>query len=270
MANLKILYPDIPYNAVSITPEVSTGTFGNEWNVVTGPRYTRYRFGSSATTRYYKFDLGTNYASKQNQATYLYVARADLVVLEGLNNTSIKLQRSSNDSSYSTVVNISNTDLGTLYGPRSEDAYETASISGAYRYWQIYFEASSAKYFEHSKVYFGQPFEFETEPAFEIEKVASGNSAWHSSNRNKYFARQSETLYKFTMTWQGISDSSLASFKTKILNHSLYNPVVLATTTYHEPLDSCRVVHCQIIDAEYRQAFNDWNELRVVFEELIG
>lgn len=118
-SSLKISYAQIPFNSVSITPSVAADTNNNEWNLVAGPRYQRFFYGSAATSRSTVYDLGTTYASKDSTVDHLVVARADFLQDDGT--TTITLASSPDNATWTDRIASSTIATDTLTGPRAND-----------------------------------------------------------------------------------------------------------------------------------------------------
>lgn len=118
-SSLKISYAQIPFNSVSITPSVAADTNNNEWNLVAGPRYQRFFYGSAATSRSTVYDIGTTYASKDSTVDHLLVARADFLQDDGT--TTITLASSPDNATWTDRIASSTVATDTLTGPRAND-----------------------------------------------------------------------------------------------------------------------------------------------------
>lgn len=185
--------------------------------------------------------------------------------------TELRVDRSTDGAAWTNVYDDASFSSATLYGTRSDDYIGTFTLTDAYRYWRIRYDGSSQK-FRHSKAYLGKLFTFDYSPDFEFDIIESGEAEWYSSSGAIHLVRPDEPIYRFTMTWQFQTDSTIQLFMDRIAKHSELSPVFLYTTAQHQILDSKRLVHCNVVSVEHRKmpGINNKNDLRVIFEEIIG
>jgi hypothetical protein len=268
MTSLLICYPDIPYNAVTITPSATTDTAQNEFNLTAGPRSNGFALASAGTTLTLDFDLGAGFATEQNTVNYVILARADKLQAGAM--SQLLIRSSSNGSVWTTRITQSSFSSATLYGPRSDDYIQLITATSAFRYWRADYTTTSSK-LPHSKLYFGTYFDWGREPStYKISREASGDLLRMSSGA-QYGERIEEPRYFFEFTWYGITDAKIQSFQTAMAK-SYYraNGVFLYTDSLHHVLDNQRLVHCRMLEPRARKIHNNYYEVTIAFEEMIG
>lgn len=268
MTNIYIAYPDIPFNSVVITPSATMHSFMDEMNLVCGERYQRAEFASGTTTRNYKFDLGTAYASKQATVDHLILARADLLQAAGV--TRIQLASSSDDSAYTDRIDDSSFASATLYGPRSDDYISTLTATAQWRYWRLTYTAGGSTVFPHSKAYFGARFAPVLDPDYAIDRICYGRSAWRAASGAAHLARSDQPIYRVKLDWTGLTDEEVELFALRVGALRMRALFFLYTSTFHPPLDSKRLLHVRLVDYERSSRKNNYNDLTATFEEAIG
>lgn len=270
MTNLKIAYADIPYNAVTITPTIADDPLQPVYNLIAGERIWRYATVSTGTSLSIVFDLGFDYAEKQNTADYLIIARADLLINTGV--TAVALARSADGSSYTNEVNDASFASATLYGPRTDDYIATFTATSAYRYWKVTFTSGGAINFWHSKLYFGRFLTFDNAPEYTIRREASPQSEWYAASGAMFQARTQEPRYEFDFTWKGLADSTALDFNDKVVRFKDKCPVFLYTSAVTKILDVQTVVHAKLTRHEISRnsKITNYNQINATFTELIG
>lgn len=270
--SLLLCYPDIPYNACTITEGATVDSIQGKWNLVAGERKNGFAFSAAAASNTIKFDLGAGYASKQNTANYMLVARADK--LQAGSTTAVKLEYSDDDAAYSTFINATSFTSATLYGPRADDYISTSTVTTAHRYWKVTYTSSGTSKFPHSKFYFGTYFDWGKEPNnVKIERSATGGDPFLAGSGTQIGERTDEPRYLFEFTWTGVTDAKIQSFQ-NYFGKTFYreNGIFLYTATKHHVLDSQRLVHCRLTRAMARKigGVTNYNEVTLAFEEMLG
>lgn len=270
MTNLKIAYPDIPYNAVTITPTITDDPLQPVYNLIAGERIWRYATGSTNTTLSIVFDLGFDFADKQNTAEYLIIGRADLLQNTGV--TGITLARSDDFSVWTTVYTDASFASATLYGPRTDDYIATFTATSSFRWWKMTYTSGGAINFYHSKLYFGRFLTFDTAPQYKIKREASANSQWYASSGAMFPVRTQEPRYEFDFVWKGQTDTTATSFFDNVVRFKDKCPVFLYTSAVPKILDSQYIIHAKLQDHEIRRSsgITNYNEITATFTELIG
>lgn len=281
--NLILLYPDIPQNIVSYkTYGTSTSDTSNETdfspalNTFRGERWQEWNSVSSKTTHNLVYDLGS---SVTKATSFLVVTKMDRLVSALTGATDFLLQSSSDDSTYTSrisLTNIQNYTSSDLLGRFSRDYVTTITATSPFRYWRarINNSASNAFTLRCGKIYFGSPFDFGREPEglpqFNLVDLA-GKSFTSSAGMIKK-ARLRVPFYQIKIKWIGLTDALIQSFYTTIYKRKDTTPVFLYTQSYHQVLNNFRLMHCKIEDAVTSQdgGIANYNTLEVTFRELIG
>ena len=262
MTNFLISYPDIPFRATMTLGSATVDSNHPIANTVTGERGKRFALSIAAdynANLYY--DLG---ASDTATIDHLIIARADL--LKALGATNIQLDSSANASVW---VNRAGTSAvlqtRSFDGVRGEDLIftqtynnDTGTLAGSsHRYWALYFGAVTALKSTFSKVYFGTFFDFGREPSY---PAIQNRSMERPGNR--------DSVYRFTLTWQGINNTKRNELFDKILKYRDVNPVFLYDTD-DLILNGIKLLHCRILDASITPITAQYNDVEILFEELI-
>lgn len=208
------------------------------------------------------FDLGADYATKQNTADHVIIARGDLASL-GTNTAT--LYRSSDGNAWTSVTTVSG-----ATGPRSNDYITTFATTSAYRYWRLSWTSAGTSTFQHSKCYFGKFFTFDFDCHYTFEKIPLKKSVWYSSAGAQYFTRNDEPLYKVYCTWEHQSDATVYAFENKIAKYMRYCPVFLYTTAEHQALNNVGLLHASLTKYKVEKQWNNLNTITADFEEELG
>lgn len=273
MTNLLIAYPDIPFFCQHVEGSAETYNF-DVYNSIAGPRYayTIFEDVSGNKTITYSFDSG--FAAQQSKANYLILARAD-ILRDKIGVTTFKLESSANAAFSSPTTHINDTSFATqiLYGPRSQDAFYTFTLSAAQRYWRVTLIGGlNAKRF--SKISFGQMFDFGQEPQqpYTMERLFPRDGAHYAGSGIRWAENAEYPMYRFKFHWERISDSTMQDFMAKIGRYIHTNLVHLFTQTNHGILDNHRLIHCKITEMTMSNPIErgDRNDIELTFEEVIG
>jgi hypothetical protein len=275
MSNLKIAYADVGFNSARIltqnqitTPTIYTlDSLSNAWDLVAGHRYYRTFLSAVNSYAYYIFDLGADYAAKQNLVDHFIIARGDLadIVLSG---SVCNLHGSADGNSWDAIDSVG---YASVAGPRSNDFIKTFTQVGPYRYYRAQWaRVSGTSIYQHSKCYIGKFFNFAYDCDYKFSKVPLKKSAWYSSAGAQYFARNDEPLYKFDFTWQHVSDALVKSFEDSIVKYARDCPVFLYTSAQHQILDNKGLVHAHLTKYKAQKVHNDYNTITASFEEELG
>lgn len=267
MTDFLIGFPDIQARAVQVKSTVTWDEDFSVHNLRRGERYLRAKLATSATgVKKVNFDSG---AGVTKQAQYLIIARADL--LKAANVSQITLH--GNASAYGSNAIHDNASFGsaTLYGPRSHDYVATFATSSAYRHWWMEYNVSATSVIPHSKTYFGMWFDMGVELTdYDYEQIPLRESAFISSNGTKFLEQLDEPIWKFDLVWENVTDAKLVSFQSDILNNRDRDRFFLYTSSFHDPLNGFRLVHCGLSDFAKEKVKLDKNTIRCTFQEVLG
>lgn len=257
-------YPDIPFQALKIAP---SATFAGLHNLFRGPKYSIAALAASASgTKTLDFNLGSGFTAS---AQYLYIARADLLISPGLV-TTLKLQRSTDGSSWTNEVNQTSFGSVTLGGPDSSDWITTFTQSSAYRYWRAEYTVSGSSKIPHSKLFFGSFLDMGVEPEeWSLIRVPAIQSRFVADSGAEHFERNGRAVYKLKISWAGVSNTAAKNFMLRVGNRRHIDTFVLYTATQNEVLDGLKTLYCKCTAAQRVQMDGspDWNLISAEFEE---
>lgn len=268
MTSLFICYPDIPYNAKTITASATENPLQPARNLTAGPRAHGYSLNAAGTTLTLDWDLGSDYATKQNTVNYVAIARADKLQAAGM--TQLLIRSSPDNSVWTTRITDASFASATLYGPRADDYIQTITVTSAFRYWRADYTTASSK-LPHSKLYFGTYFDWGRDPQYKIERAPASTEFFNSSSGSQRGERIDEPVYRFDFKWTGVTEAKIQSF-CAYFGRSYFkeNGVFLYTSADHQILDSQRLVHCRMINPTCRKIWNNYYEVNITFEEMRG
>lgn len=268
MTSLLICYPDIPYNAKTVTASSAENPAQPAWSLTSGERKRGFSLTAATTTLTLDWDLGSDFANKQNTVNYVAIARADKLQAAAM--SQLLIRSSPDNSVWTTRITQTSFASATLYGPRTDDYIQLITVTSAFRYWRADYTSTSTK-FPHSKLYFGTYFDWGREPAFQITRSTDTRELYRGSSGAQLGERIEEPRYRFDLKWTGVTDAKINSFAT-YFGRSYYkdNGVMLYTATDHQVLDSQRLVHCEMLEPTARKIWNNYNEVTIPFVEMLG
>ena len=250
-SNLLIGYPDIPSRAITWkTYTNSTSETPNELDF--NPAYNTFKgakwqsWGSTTAfgtehTHSLVFDLGSSGA---RSASFFFVAKArqQKEIASGTNYY-MRLQRSSDDSTY-TTVHETQIGLAVFVGSNLEDWITTFTETSAYRYWRVSFYTGSAIFGSYaSKIYFGNLFDIGTDSyTYTTTLVPSVESEFKTSTGSIHQVRVGSPRYEINITWNDVTDANLKSFRDTIISKRHDTPIFLYTVDTHDVLDGKKLI----------------------------
>jgi hypothetical protein len=216
--NLKFAYPDIPFNAETIT---SSETYDSDYpveNLVSGTRAKYAKLAAKYAGQHeIEFDLGSGNVATAN---YIALISVKLLIMSGA--TAFTLL-ANNGGADATIVDIDLTTI-TLTGGHDRDYIETFAETSEYRYWIARFTSVDASYRTLSKLYFGKLFDLGRDPLMQ-------SSARTSYHQDKAMHERKE----LSLSYSGITSAKRQDFEEKILQYKDINEVLLHTTSYELP-----------------------------------
>ena len=170
----------------------------------------------------------------------------------------------------------SKTSLSTsdLVGSFSQDFIDSFSTSSAFRYWWLELAGTTDVAFHgrHSKIFFGEPFDFNVElDNYTPSKVSKSNEFISSVGECRFLEVQ-DPYYKFILDWVGSADDKIRDFSNLIMPLMSQTGVFVYTTSYHQVLNNRIALYGKIIDHYHDNSFekNDYNKSLITFEEQLG
>jgi hypothetical protein len=271
MTNLQFGFPDIPLNALTITPDLPFDEMYPVTNLVTGRRSSMARLAADISGTYtldIVYDLG---ADNTQAVNYIALCRADL--LKALPITTMSISGSDDDSTYYAAISIIAFDSKDLVGPDGNDYIQTASTSTAYRYWRMRYTSNVDGWrLTHSKLFFGSLFDFDSEVSdWRIDRKTRTGDLFVADSGASHTMRTDQPRYSMSGVWQGVTDTTLESFKAKI-GHKLHKvtAVLYSPGTWSNLLDGKTLIHAEITKIRARKTHRNYNEVILDMEELIG
>ena len=286
MTNLLFLTPDIPYrctNYKTYTDDTAEDPNESDFypfrNTLRGEKYQHY------LAEYYRdehnavYDLGhVGGVANTRACNFIVLSRLDLMAALNTVGTyqgtwDFALQSSSDDSTYTDRHNITDVSTASLIGSWSNDYVSTFTATSAFRYWRTNWQKTSGSdnTLRVGKVYFGTAFDIGTDPSdFSIERLKDGETMFVADGGARYPSRVKHPTYEINLTYEGLTDTELQSFKEEVARHRYTTPVFLYSTSFHEVTDGKQLIFCKLSEWRTEQAKRDWNNLACRFTESIG
>lgn len=271
MSTLKIAYFDISANASRVLSNLVVPSDNllnalhlRHFAIGKGRRACLGYSNVSASPAYWTYDLGSNYATKQNKANYIYIAGAKL--LQEIGVTQVRLLRSSDNATFTAEATISSFGSVSLIGADSRDYFTSFTLSGSYRYWKVEITGATTVYV--GKIYFGQLFEPTYEPDYEISRLPL-SEPFISSSGAYWNERQKRELYKIRLDYNCLTESDITAFSSKILAQSHVSDFVLIASS-SDMLDNKTAIHCSLVNATIQKRNNSIYDLSTEWVESDG
>jgi hypothetical protein len=253
--NLLIGTCDIPLSAVSTTVSATANSLYPVENLFCGNKTDLFRLNAdSASPITITFDLG---AGVTKSANFLYIGNAGL--LKNSKVTAIRLVGSATNSigAGTTVLNITNFNNQTLYGPESNEFIQSFSTSAAFRYWFIEYTMSGASKIPHAKLFFGNYFDIGLDP-----------NAPATIARIKQGGAQRRPTYSFDFSWIGVSYVKAVQMYLNLYRKRRFTPIIIFTDTWHDILMGNRVLFCRITNMSIPPRVTNYCDVTATFEEM--
>lgn len=264
MSNIQISAPFIPYISTEMTPSASLASTADKHDAIYGARHKRIKLAATGSGFNLDFNLGSG---TTKTADHLIIARADLLQSNGV--TGITLDRSTNGSSWTTEHTVSSFSSYTLKGSSGDDLFDTFTESSAYQYWRLAMTGSSSL-FQFSKVYFGQLFDFGSDPVTVSVEIVNNVNPEYSTGGTRKAQRTSNPRYRYKIDWRGITTAKTYEFTSALWARRYLSPVYIVTTTNHEILNNHNCVHCDLVSFKNDKVYTDYNNISLEFIEVIG
>lgn len=268
MTNVLVGYPDIPFYSISFD---QSDAYEQPQNLSHGPRHIYSHPTGTQTGTTLDWDLGNDFANKQNTANYLAILGANHLIDDGIENVS--LQYASTFGSWTNAYSTATFQNSTLYGPRSTDFIEDITSTPARQFWRLNLSVGSGtSYIVCSKIFFGTWWDPGIEPDYRLDYEHPRSPAWQSDSGATHFIKHEEGRYRIRMIWRGVSDADANTFSQKILRYGHINPVIIYTSDFHDVLDDQRVLYCRIYNGNIQksQGIADYNTVECEFVEDVG
>lgn len=285
MTNLLFLTPDIPVrctNYKTYTDDTAEDPNENDFypfrNSLRGHKYQHYLSGYTRGEHNAVYDLGhVGGVANTRASNFIVVSRLDFAAAlsQGIFAATIDfaLQSSSDDTTYTDRHTITDVSTASLVGSWENDYVSLFSNTSAYRYWRTNWVKTSGTdfYLKYGKVYFGQALDIGHDPTdFSIERLKPGANSFITDGGGEIRARVQHPTYEINLTYDGLTDAQLQSFKDQVVKYRKTTPVFLYTSSFHEPTDGKQLIFCWLADWETSASYTDYNTLTCRFVESIG
>jgi len=274
-ASFLISFPDVPANAMVVTPATIYDTDYPVESLSYGTRHSYGRLATATTSTVITYDLGNGFSR-----TIDHLILGGIVPLISAGVTQAKVEGSSDGSTW---VNQLGTTSGFLsrsfYGPDGQDLVFTPTVNDqlagtliSYRYFRLTLSGGGSHKFSFSKAYFGAWFDMDKEPDnYDIESITDDVDTWRYTRGHLLMTKSTYPRHRITVQWDGVTDAKTKEFFTSILSNPYRNKVFLYTSTFLDPLYDNRLMYCQVIaeecSAKKQRGAGDWNDITAVFEE---
>ena len=232
-------------------------------SLLNGPKYTIYKTSVSSTTHEIVFDFGEVGYS----ADHVILGRADLFS----NADSLELLYSDDGLVYESAVDMTISSAN-FYGRFNQDQWTTFDTVSSKRFWKAKYTASPSSYFIHSKLFFGELFDFGDEPHEFNSKTIDDNKIFIADDGSRHLRKSADIKSEYSITFKGVTDAILSSFITKIgnrINEDAFGLCAyLLTQTDHQLLNDYRILYVNVVSFEWIKLFNDYNLVQLTCLEL--
>ncbi len=217
-------FPDVPFDAVSITSSETAETGFEAENTILGSRADYFRLADSTTNT-----LSLTYSLTSNaQAEFLWLGRASM--LQGAKVDSITLNAGS--TIYQNTAFLSET----LTGRKTDDFLATFARCAPAKPFVLSLSATSASYYPFSKAYFGLWFDMGRDPRRGYSVSASTDSEVARSD-----------AMTFSLSWEGVTEAKVTELTDSILENADVSPLVLYDSS-GKVLPGCTTMHATLED----------------------
>lgn len=222
--------------------------------------YRRHRYFSALDDTSWQATWDLN---SPRTVEYFYIARADCLSLV----SSILIEESVDGLVWTSVDTIS-TPLP-LTGPDDRDLYFELTSPISTQYLRVTILYSSTVQTCFSKIYFGSLSDLGVNPSTSSNETKQSESSrpFRTTSAKYIGARTGKNLYKYSFTFEGVSDSLAKSFFNKVLyDYNLY--VVLVGED--EYLNNHEVIHGYIAAPKITRTARGLNKVEFDFVEMFG
>lgn len=277
MPSLLVCYPDVPANAMVVTTSATMDDLYPIENTFYGERWSFSQRAATGTSLTITYDLGTG-----NTRTVDHFIVAGCQALRANSVTECRLQGSADGTTWvNQLGTAANFLTRSFMGPDGDDVIFTSAVNDqfaasltAYRYWRVVLSSVGSHSFSVSKIYFGSSFDFTKEPDFYDMKISTerDSDTWRYPRGHVIMSKAFYPKHRFTIEWDGLSDTVAKNVCTTLLSNPFKNHVFLYTGTHHDPLYDNRLIHARIIadscTIEPKKGEGNWVVVSMEFEEL--
>lgn len=252
-SNLLIANAGIPLDSIATTSSVTANGTQPFTNLFGGNKTDIFRKATSSSG-----DARITVNVTGSTANFIYLARANLLQQSYVNTITLKAHSSDAYASATTITTLSSFASATLMGPNSDDYLATFTTSSSYAWWFVNYNATSAGYFYHAKLFFGNYFDPGIDPTGTVELT-----------RSRPHGARYRSLYKVKLRWEGLTYAKAVTMYNTYYRNRRHNPVILFTTTYHPLLNSHTVLFGRILEMSFPPRATDYCDVSCIFEEVM-
>jgi hypothetical protein len=276
MTSFLISYPDMPVSALHYWTGLPMDPDYPVENYFTGERSAYGQLASQTSIGInFFFDLGPGVTKTYD---HLIIGGCNILKAEGLYSVRARARVTLASSSINHLGTLNQFQNKTFAGPHGHDILFTSSFnsdvgpaSGTYRYWTIYFEGANSKA-ACSKFHLGNWLDFGKEPdSYEHSVIDPGLSTWQFPRGQRTMDRLTHEVHRVAVEYDGLTDAQVVDVSEKLLKDPYRHTFFLHAATYTEVLFGNSLLHVRIIadECSINRVYNDWNNVRLVFEEMI-
>lgn len=273
-----ILLPDVPAEALSMESSRVYALDYSPYSAFYGQGYLCAKLETAANSVSLTFDLGTGNSRTIDHLVLggvksLLATNVSKAIIQGSNDSTTWANQLGTASSLSSRVKDGPRQDSIIFTQTKND--DLAGTLSAYRYFKFTMETSAGTSdFPLNKLYFGQAFDMGQEPSnYDLELVAERDAdTWKYARGHTIMSKAFYPRHRLTVEWDGISDAKANEFLNKVLLNPWRNTVYLYTQNYKDPLYDNTLLFCRVISEncsiEKRNDVDDWNDIRIEFEEV--
>lgn len=268
-SNLRLGFNQIALNSVSITSSNTCKDLFPVENLISRDKSAWVVFTSTVTTNTFWFDLGYDGASNITDTADFFAFPAQYI--DTSNSFSVDLEASNNNSSWTTILAISESDLiSGKNGFFGQDYLDTFTETSAYRYWRVVVTddtASNAFSGAFSKFFFGSLFDFGADP-HEVKPTEINYSERFVTDFGATISQKGKpNKYQFEIIWNNVSDAKLVEFEA--LYFKQVNPLIFFyADTNTDYFLGKTILTANVISYE-KQRQDDFNEVVLTIRQAI-
>lgn len=236
MSNLVYCYPDFLLNGTLTAQPTGTSRY-SELNVITGTRKDKYKSSAAVTSSVWTVDLGSGNESRPD---YTLLAGAHFLAQMDSADVDIIVSGNSSDSWPGAESETNSFGVSDLKGVLAEDYVVEHSFSSDYRYWRYEISTTDSIVHKLYKLYSGKWYYPGKEPERPLTMSDIGSSITRKS------------VNRLGLNYSGLSGAKARELTSKLGANKLGSPVFLYARDFNSVLGGYDLMHCRLIEVEYR------------------
>jgi hypothetical protein len=260
MSNFRILINDIPKSSAMIYMDESftEDILYPRWNILSNQKHTRIKY-VTGNNFFISFDLGSGNAKSADFFCF------DIAQIRKTNLTDIRLQNSTDGSSWTTVKEVLPADLVSLKGYYKTDYVSFFTESSSTRYWRVIVRNTDNQVANLGKFYFGKAINIGNPHEFFIRQSKEDNT-FISDAGFSYFTKLKLDKKKFEVNFNCITEQQIINIE-NFLNNNI-EPLVWFYCPNSSFMDNVDLLSVNILNFEITRRTNN-NEVYLECEEAI-